>query len=318
MDAVPDGWAAIWRMPVVTLMLLGLTVQPMQAQTPSDAILMDTWEACFAGLYEFGRFDRYWEGETLRKNETIATVQRQAGSLVGILGLPGNVNLLVGGTYVSTRSTEPNGGFFTGQQGFQDLNVTLKMRIHRFESENHHVDLLVSAGMVTPMSDYHADYLPYSIGLGTTEWNGRFMAQYQRESGLYARVVGGFLHRGLAQTDREYYYNNGSYYTHDMDVPDAVEFQGVIGAWFIPNRFRVEVNYLGLRSLFGDDIRPYNRAQPTNMVHMDQIGLTTQYFFEKLPALGVMAYGNHLFGGRNFARMTRFGGGVTYFINQPE
>jgi hypothetical protein len=109
MDAVIASNFAILRIPVLALMLLGLTVQPLQAQTPSDAILMETWEACFAGLYEFGRFDRYWEGETLRENETIATVQRQAGTLAGILGLPGNVNLLVGGSYVSTRSTEPNG-----------------------------------------------------------------------------------------------------------------------------------------------------------------------------------------------------------------
>lgn len=309
---------AFGRRPVLALLALVLTASLARAQTPSDAILMKPWEACFGAMYEFGRFDRYWEGETLRENETIATVQRQAGSAMGILGLPGNVNLLVGGAYVATRSTQPNGGFFRGQQGFQDLTVTLKARLHRFEAENHHVDLLVSAGMATPMSDYHADYLPYSIGLGTTEWNARVMAQYQRESGLYARVVGGFLHRGLARTDREYYYNNGSYYTHDMDVPDAVEFQGILGAWFVPDHFRVELNYLGLRSLFGDDIRPYNRAQPTNRVHMDQIGLTTQYFFPKHDQVGLIGYANHVFGGRNAARLTRFGGGVTYFINQPE
>lgn len=290
----------------------------LKAQTPTDAIMMDTWEACFGAVYEFGRFDRYWEGETLRHNQTIETVQRQSGSLMGVLGFPANINLLVGGSYVWTHSTEPNGGFFKGQRGLQDLSVTLKARLFRFEANSYRVDLLASAGVITPMSAYHADYMPYSIGLGTTEWNGRAIVQYQHSKGTYARAAGGFLHRGLTQTDREYYYNNGSHYTHDMDVPDAVDFHAVLGHWFIADRFRAELNYMGMRSLFGDDIRAYNRAQPTNKVHVDQIGILFQYFLEQRSELGFIGYANHVVHGRNMARMTRFGAGLTYFINSRD
>lgn len=38
----------------------------VQAQTPTDELMMPSKKACAFVGYEFGSFDQYWEGSTLR------------------------------------------------------------------------------------------------------------------------------------------------------------------------------------------------------------------------------------------------------------
>jgi hypothetical protein len=172
--------------------------------------------------------------------------------------------------------------------------------------------LFASAGYSTPITDYLSDYRPYSIGNGANELSLRGIAQYRMDMGLYVRTTGGFLLRGETKAERDYYYNNGSYYTPWMDVPNAWEYNAVVGMWLLDNSLKFEANYYGLKSTSGDDIRKYNAAQPTNKVEFDQVGVLVQYYIKPLKGLGVLAYYSSMFDGRNMGKFTNIGGGLTY------
>lgn len=284
----------------------------VRAQTPLDATMMKQRESCLAVVYDHGSFDEYWEGETLRTNETIATVTRMSINPMIAIGVLDKLNFYVGVPYVKTESNDPNGGHFEGQHGFQDLSLAVKYEIIKKEMGKGKLSFLAAAGYSTPITNYLSDYRPYSIGFGANELSMRGIAQYRMDMGLYGRLAGGFLLRGDTKAERDYYYNNGSYYTPWMDVPNAWEYNAVVGMWLLENTLKLEVNYYGLKSTSGDDIRKYNAAQPTNKVEFEQVGFAIQYFIKPLKGVSVLANYTSMFDGRNMGKFTNFGGGLTY------
>ena len=282
------------------------------AQTPSDALMMKKREACIALIYDHGSFDQYWEGTYLRSNETIATVSRISVMPMLAVGILDQLNFYVGVPYVKTRSSEPNGGQLQGAKGFQDLMLALKYRFVNQELGNGKLVVLAASGYATPVSNYLSDYRPYSLGNGTSELSLRGIVQYRWNMGLFVRGMGGHLFRGQTEAERDFYYNNGAYYTSWMDVPSAWEYTGVVGLWLLENKLKIEVSYYGLQSTSGDDIRKYNAAQPTNKVVFDQAAVAAQYFVNQGKGLGVLAYYNQMLNGRNIGKVTAFGAGATY------
>ncbi len=284
----------------------------LRAQTPSDAVMMRQWEVCIALLYEHSSFEEYWEGTNLRTNGTIATVNRRMVAPMIAIGIFDRLNLLVGVPFVQTESSEPNGGYFAGAEGFQDLSLALKGQILDKQLGRGRLAFLTTAAYGTPVSNYLADYRPYSIGNGTGEFTLRGILEYKLDNGLYARGAVAHLWRGQTKAERDYYYNNGSYYTAYMDVPSAWNFHAVAGVWMFDNSLRLEASYQGLRSTSGDDIRPYNAPQPTNRVHFDQLGAFAQYYFKKPGGLGLLGYYAYTIGGRNAGKSSHLGAGITY------
>lgn len=297
---------------VVTLLFFLCFWGIAAAQTPADAIMMKKKEACLALLYEHSSFDEYWEGTYLRTNGTIAAVKRDMVQPMIAYGIFNRLNLLVGTAYVQTASTEPNGGKFAGAKGFQDLSVALKADFIRKQTQAGELALLGTLGFSTPISNYLSDYRPYSIGFGANELSGRVILEYKLNNGLYARGALAYLWRGQTEAERDYYYNNGSYYTAWMDVPSAWNYQAVLGKWMLDYALKLEVNYNALVSTSGDDVRPYNAAQPTNKVDFGMLGASAQYYFKKLKGFGVLAYYSQVLHGRNTGKSTQFGAGITY------
>jgi len=286
--------------------------QSVMSQTPSDAAMMKKREACFAITYDQGSFDQYWEGTYLRSNETIAKVKRTTIMPMIAIGILDNLNFYVGVPYVQTQSDKPNGGQLQGVKGFQDLSIAVKYRALNKDIGNGTLALFAAGGFATPITNYLSDYRPYSLGNGTDEWSLRGIAQYKLKMGLYVRLMGGYLFRGQTQAERDFYYNNGAYYTSWMDVPSAWESNAVIGMWLLNNTLRIEASYYALNSTSGDDIRKYNAAQPTNKVVFDQFGLSAQYFIKPVKGLGVLVYYNQMLNGRNIGKVTTLGIGATY------
>jgi hypothetical protein len=297
---------------IVSVAIFLFSMGALQAQTPSDAIMMNKREMCFAFTYEYGSWDQYWEGTYLRSNATVATLKRNVFMPMLAIGITDKVNLIVAAPYIQTKSSEPNGGKFEGAKGFQDLSLAVKGEILNRQIAQGRLAFLTTVGYSTPITNYLSDYRPYSIGFGANEVSLRGILQYQWDKGMYVRTSLAHLWRGQTKAERDYYYNNGSYYTAWMDVPNAWTYEGVAGIWLLENALKLEANYMGLKSTSGDDIRKYNAGQPTNKVNVDQVGLVTQYYFSKIRGLGVLGYYSQIINGRNMGKFTTFGVGATY------
>lgn len=297
------------------LLTMSLFIAKLSAQTPSDAIMMNAEQACVLLEYNYGSFDQYWEGTLLRENQTIATVKRNTVMSMLAVGILDKLNFFVGVPYIKTESSDPNGGKFAGAKGFQDISVALKYQILNKVKDNGTFSALATVGFSTPITNYLPDYMPYSLGLGAPELSYRAIVQYQWKRGLFLRGSASYLWRGYAKAERAYYYNNGSYYTPWMDVPNAVTFEGVIGFWTLNNALQLELNYMGSQSTGGDDIRSYNAPQPTNNMDLDKVGIFAHYYFQSIKGLGVVAYYNQVVNGRNAAKMNTTGVGLTYYFN---
>lgn len=284
----------------------------LYAQTPTDAVMMKRRESCFALTYDQGSFDHYWEGTYLRTNGTIATVTRFSVQPMIATGIHDKVNLIIAVPYIKTESSEPNGGYFVGQEGFQDLNLALKGEIINKQVSQGKLAALVSVGYSTPITNYLSDYRPYSIGFGANELSLRGIVQYKLDMGMYVRGALAYLWRGQTKVERDYYYNNGSYYTPWMDVPSAWNYHAVAGFRTLNNSLVLEASYVGLNSTSGDDIRKYNAAQPTNEVDAGQVGFQVQHYFSKVKGLGVLGYYSQVINGKNTGKVSGFGLGATY------
>lgn len=200
-----------------------------------------------------------------------------------------------------------------GVQGFQDLNVGIKATAFDKQFTNDRLTVFVVGAYATPLTNYLADYQPYSLGMGTTEVSGRVIAQYETADGLYVRSSLAYLWRGYTEAERDFYFADGvAYYTPWMDVPNAWNHQTAIGMWLLDKSLRVEGTYTTLRCLTGDDIRKQNSPQPTNKVEVDQIGFFAQYYLQSVKGLGVLGYYNLMTDGRNMGKFSTGGLGITY------
>lgn len=296
-----------------TLMFLLIVNLTSKAQTPSDGIMMPNNNICFFLGYENAKFDEYWEGTKLRKNATISTVERQTYAFMVAVGLIKNLNIYAGLPYVSTASSSPNGGKLAGVKGIQDLELAAKYEALNLEGKWGNFRALASLGFSTPLTNYLSDYQPYSLGLGAPQISYRGLIHHKFPFGGYLRATVSYLWRGYTEVERDYYYNNGSYYTPWMDVPSAWDYSGAFGVFLMKNdALRLEANYSMLRSSSGDDIRPYNASQPTNKVNSDHVGFLVQYIPHYLQGFGVIAQYRSVLEGRNTGKVDAVSFGLTY------
>jgi hypothetical protein len=171
---------------------------------------------------------------------------------------------------------------------------------------------LTNTHFSTPVGTYLSDYMPFSIGAGAPEIGLRGIGGYKMDNGLIFRIAAAYLWRGQTEIERNYYYQDGSVYSSFMNVPSALNIHGSIGYWAFENRLRLEATYMSLNCLTGDDIRAYNRPQPTNKMEVSQVGVWTQYYIKADRGLGALAYFNQTISGRNMGKATSFGLGITY------
>lgn len=283
-----------------------------KAQLPWDEIMMGRGEICAALMYENSSWNQYWEGSYLRENANIRTLTRQMGMPMIAMGLTEKVNIITSLPYVSTKAS---GGTQIGQSGIQDLSISAKLDWLQKQLGSGRLLFLTNAHFSTPIGNYLSDYMPFSIGAGAPEFGLRGISAYKMDNGLVFRAALAYLWRGQTEIERDYYYQNGSVYSSFMNVPNALNFHGAIGYWTLDNRLRLEATYMSLSCLTGDDIRAYNRPQPTNKMDVRQVGAWVQYYINSERGLGALAYINQTIGGRNMGKATTIGMGITYQFN---
>jgi hypothetical protein len=293
---------------VGALLLLGFLAN---AQTPDDGFFMGKSQICIAVPYAYDSWTEYWEGTLQRDNPNLGRVSRQSVMPMFALGVTDYLNLIIGVPYVSTKASQ---GVLQGHQGLQDLNIWLKARAFQTDMRNNRLTVYALGGITTPVSNYYPDYLPLSIGLGSTNLTGRGVVQLDFKSGLFFTASGAYTSRGNIELERDFYYDGGiAYYTNEVKMPAVADFR--VAAGYVNSHIKANVVYMGMNTLGGNDIRRNDMPFPSNNMDQTRIGAEVQYYLQGDKGLSLLAFGNYTLSGRNTGRSTAFGGGIAYQIN---
>jgi hypothetical protein len=293
---------------VFTLLLLGLSAQ---AQTPDDGFLMGKSQICVAVPYSYDSWTEYWEGTLRRDNPNLGRVSRQAVMPMFALGLTNSLNLLVGVPYLSTRASQ---GVLRGHQGFQDLQIGLKARLLNLPMRKGSLACFAVGSISTPVSNYYPDYLPLSIGLGSTNLTGRGILQMQFNSGLFFTASGAYTSRSNIELERDFYFDGTvPYYTSSVQMPAVADFR--VAAGYVSTHIKANLVYMGMNTLGGNDIRRNDMPFPSYNMDQTRVGAEVQYYLQEGKGLSLIAFGNYTLSGRNVGLSTAFGGGIAYQLN---
>jgi hypothetical protein len=201
---------------LVTALAFSLVAIVAKAQTVDDAIMMSKKQWCNGLTYMHSSWNEYWEGTTKRDNKNLGTVTTQSVMYMTSYGITDKLNLLVNVPYVWTHASA---GTLHGMKGFQDIDVDLKYEFYKSKIGNGRLSLIGLVGVNTPLSNYENDFLPMSIGLGSTNLSGRLTADYQ--NGLFfATISSAYVFRSNVTIDRTSYYTNQINYTDEVDIPN--------------------------------------------------------------------------------------------------
>jgi hypothetical protein len=281
----------------------------IQAQTPSDALMMKKSEMCVATFYQHDTWDEYWEGTLLRDNLNIGTLTRTNIMPMLAYGITEKLNVFLSLPYVSTSAS---GGQMAGVSGFQDLSIFAKYKIINLEKTSGSFQTFGTVGYSLPVTSYLSDYMPLNLGLGTNELSARVIMKYEHKSGLYLRSSFAYLYRTTTEAERDYYYNDGGIYTSTMDVPNTTTVDGALGAWLFDRSIQLEVGAVKNTAQSGDDIRRQNAPQPTNKMNFTHVNAGIRFFPNFLKGFSIITGYTQVVAGRNVGKSTILTGGLTY------
>jgi hypothetical protein len=240
------------------------------AQMPHDALYMSKNTTCVALVYGQSTWSEYWEGSLKRENFNIGTHTTQSMMLMGAVGVTDRLNVMVGLPYVSTKTSAGN---LMGQNGLQDVSGWVKYKF--YESPNG-LSLHGVVGGSVPVSNYVADFLPMSIGLGAKSATGRIMANYLSNNGLYLTGRAAYTYRSNIKVDRDAYQANGRVYnTNEVFVPNAMDYGLQVG--YLKGALQVELFADRFTCVEGDNIRRNDMPFPTNNMQATTVGAYAKF-----------------------------------------
>jgi hypothetical protein len=294
----------------IYLISLLLVAQQFSAQTEIDGIMMAKNNFCSGAIYEYGSWDKYWEGTFKRENLNFGTVSTQKIAINGNYGITDKLNVIFSIPYVITNASA---GTLLGQRGFQDLSLTVKSLVYEMEIKGNFLSFYILGGFSFPTTNYVADYLPLSIGLQSKTGSLRLMSDYQYDN-LFATVSGAYVKRSNIKIDRDVYFTDEMYYTKEVDMPDGISFNA---------RFGYRTSTLIAEAVFdnwvtqkgGFDITTNNMPFPSNAMNMTKIGFNGKYYLKQGSGLAIIGGSNHVILGRNVGQSNAVYGGLLYVID---
>ncbi len=277
------------------------------AQTATDGFIMEKGRICIALPYQSSSWTEYWEGTLKRENLNLGEVKTQALMPMAAVGILNNLNVLVGLPFFKTSASA---GSMSGHQGIQDLALGLKYRALNLGLGESKLEGFVTGMFSTPASNYYPDFLPLSIGLGSTNLSARGTLHYQSKMGLYGTAQLGWTRRSNIKLERNYYYENGGVYSSEMIMPNVLDYNANLG--FYKNGLRLELGYSVMNTLGGPDIRRNDMPLPCANMDLSSASFLAQYYPKALKGIGFMAMGSKVLEGRNVGQSTMLGGGILY------
>src|SRR4030095_16056015 len=186
-------------------LVLSLAVSLAKGQTADDGVMMGKKQWCNGLTYMHSSWNDYWEGTTKRDNKNLGTVTTQSVMFMSNYGITDKLNVLATVPYVWT---DASAGTLHGMSGFQDIALDVKYEFYSFKvGKKGSLNLIGLLGVSTPLQKYENDFLPMSIGLGSTNLSGRVTVDYQRGI-FFATLSSAYVFRSDVSVDRNSYYTD--------------------------------------------------------------------------------------------------------------
>jgi hypothetical protein len=279
------------------------------SQTDMDAIMMFKNNFCSGAVYNYSRWDKYWEGTHKRDNANLGTVSTRMLGIMGNYGITNQLNVLFGVPYVKTKASA---GQLHGMQGLQDLSLWLKWMPVRRQFGKGVLSLFAIGGYSFPVSDYTPDFLPLSIGLHSKNMSLRGMADFQAGD-WFVTASATYVQRSNIELDRESYFTTEMHYTREVKMPDAAQYN--LRAGFRNGHWIIELVGPNWTTLGGFDITKNNMPFPSNRMNVTSAGINLKIEPEYLKGLSLIGGGNYTLAGRNMGQAAGIYGGLFYVIN---
>jgi hypothetical protein len=283
-----------------------ISVARLNAQTDVDAIMMNKYQFCNGLMYSHSSWNNYWEGTLKRSNENLGTVSTQAVMYMGAYGITDQLNVILGAPYIWTKASA---GTFHGMKGIQDASAFIKWKPVSKAFGNNKISLFILGGVSTPLSNYVIDYLPFSIGLGSTNVTARGMVDYWHKRWTVTGSASYIRHSNV-KLDRDAYYDTELHATNEVKMPDAAFYQlraGYRGTYLIAEGVLSNMTTLG-----GFDITRNNMPFPSNRMNATTVGVNIKYTLKNWTNLSLLAGANTTLSGRNMRQSKDYSAGVFY------
>lgn len=281
----------------------------VQAQTDNDAIMMNKYQWCTGATYDHAQWNNYWEGTHERTNANIGTVTTQSVMGMTNYGINDQLNVMAGVPYIWTKASA---GTLHGMKGFQDLSLFVKWKPVTFNmGRGGSFSLFAIVGFSTPTNNYVIDFLPMSIGLGSTNIIYRGMLYYKIGK-FFVRYSGAYIWRSDVNLDRTSYYTTQLYNTNKVEMPDLITFNGSIGIY--TKYLIAEVMEDNLITLGGFDMRKNDMPFVSNKMNYTSIGAHIKYTLPFDTHLAVVGGSNYVLFGRNVGQALDFSFGAYYAL----
>jgi len=280
---------------------------PASAQTDMDAIMMNKKQFCQGLTYDYSSWDHYWEGTFKRDNKNLGTVSSQMLMYMPNYGITNNLNVMASVPYVWTKASQ---GTLHGVNGIQDLSIHVKWRPLVKSFGKNQFSLFAIGGFSTPLSNYVIDYLPLSIGLGSTNLSARGMIDYRHD---HFTVTGSatYTWRSNVKIDQTAYYDTELHSTNEVEMPNVAMYQlrtGYRGKYLIAEALVTKTNTLG-----GYDITKNNgQLYPNLKMNSTVVGVSVKYTLKKFTNLAFVGGSNFTVAGRNVGQSKAFNVGAFY------
>ena len=300
----------IFFKPSLLLLVLSMCINfSALAQTDIDANMMGKNSFCTGFVYANSSWKNYWEGINKRENLNLGTVSTQSVSFVGNYGITNKLNVLVGLPYVKTRASA---GYMSGLDGLQDVSLWAKYQPIEKNVGRGILSLFTIGGVTLPTNKYVTDYLPLSIGLGSTNASLRVMADYQLLN-WFATTSYTYVLRSNIKLDRTSYYTTTLHNTNEVAMPNASQVN--VRAGYRSPRLIAEAVFNKWTTLGGFDITKNNMPFPSNRMNATTAGVNFKYSLTKVEKFSVTGGANYVLAGRNVGQTTSLYGGVLLLMD---
>jgi hypothetical protein len=287
-------------------LILFFMIDFCQAQTDMDAIMMNKNQFCNGLQYTHSSWKNYWEGTLKRENLNLGTVTTQSVLYMANYGINDNLNVMVGAPYIWTNASA---GTLKGMSGIQDISGFVKWRAYQKNLGKGKISLYAIGGISTPLSNYVIDFLPLSIGLGSTNLTARGMVDY-----LVGKInftgSAAYVMRGNVELDRNAYYDTQLRLTSEIDMPDAAQYQVRVG--YRGKYLLAEGLFTNWTTVGGFDITRNNMPFPSNRMNSTTLGAYVKYTLQRHTNLSLLGSANFTVSGKNMGQSNIYSAGAFY------